>query len=156
VEVAEKLYVFSPGEELENGCFLGAYANMCLHFVRIFGDIVSGDESRSCGGLQQATKHVDRRRFPGAVRSQEPEHLTLLDLEIKATYRRYIVKLLCQVIDNNDASILRYASVIHVALRFLRPVRGYFALTFGGGTHQCDGKPVASRSLNPARGRRCS
>jgi len=69
VEVPKKLDVFSPSEELENGCFLRAHANVFLHLGRFFDDIVAGDGRCSSGGLQQATKHVDCGRFPGAVRS---------------------------------------------------------------------------------------
>ena len=48
-----------------------------------------------CGGDQRC-QHADRRRFPGAVRTQKAEHLTGVHLQAQSIHGNDVVKLLGQ------------------------------------------------------------
>ena len=81
------------GEELAPGQLrvqvrrLGQIADTALDLARLLDHVEAGDKGRPTRRSHQPGQHADGRGLPRAVRSEETEHLTRLDLERHAADR---------------------------------------------------------------------
>ena len=73
---------------LVEGEFLGHVADRLLDRLGLAHDVVTRDMARTRRGGDDAAEHPDGRRFPCAVRPQEPENLPPANGEADADRRR--------------------------------------------------------------------
>jgi hypothetical protein len=72
------------------------------HRRRIVRDVDPRDASIAGGGPQEGAEDADRRGLPGTVRTEEAEHLILLDREIDPADRLELAVLLDEASDLDD------------------------------------------------------
>src|SRR5947209_14686739 len=84
-----KLKIGPPSEDAIDSRFLKHDAADPARPDRVRGDVDAGKKSRSTVGNHGRGKHADGGRFSGAVRTDEAEDLSPVDIEARVPHRVY-------------------------------------------------------------------
>ena len=103
VELAEEHEVLLAGEVLVDRRVLPREADLRAQLGRVGDDVEAGDASRAVVGRQQRRQDPDRRRLPGPVRAEQPEHGPGLDPEVDPGQRDDVAERLPQALDLDRA-----------------------------------------------------
>ena len=80
-------------------------ADVAAHVVALGGDVVAGDGRGAGRRLRERAEHVDRRRLPGAIGTEEAEDLTRLDGERDAADGLDVPERLAQFVDFDHVTV---------------------------------------------------
>ena len=84
-------------------------SDAALRAHRVGPDVVPADDGRSRRRREEARYHAHCRRFPGAVRPQEAQHLALRDREGNPLHRLEVAEALLQVLYFQHGSFFSFS-----------------------------------------------
>ena len=102
VETADELHVLAGGEIGVERHVLGHVADARLGRERALGDLEVADVHAARVALQEPAHHADRRRLPGAVRSEQPVGLAARDREAHVVDRDPVAESAREVLAAQD------------------------------------------------------
>src|SRR3954469_8164092 len=82
----ERHHVLAARQRAVGGELLRHVADLPAHGHPLAGDVVAEDVRDAATDRQERRQDADRRRLAGAVGTEQPEHLALLDLEVDAVH----------------------------------------------------------------------
>ncbi len=94
-----ELDVFAPGEAVVDVVPLREHARSIADGDALVLGVHPEDANRPVGRADEVEEHVDRRRFPRAVRSEEAEHSAFGDREVEVPDGGHVAEPLCHPVE---------------------------------------------------------